>query len=157
MKNQQILQWKLMEVLLPDLKNSFNKWKEGRKLLREAEETGRQIEHINSILDSKGTCSMAELHSILEKISDLQMKNTVLGERYDKLKSELSEENVFYEKLVHAFDGIEITKKQVTLEEFQAILYFTWVTGIDRKQLFECFDAMYPHITYAWDKEIANN
>ncbi len=157
MEKQQILQWKLMETLLPSLKSSLDKWEKSRKLLRKVEETERQIKHQKNIMDLMGPCPAEELFNMLEEFFDMYKKNEDLIISYNKLKSELSEENMFYEKLAHAFDGMKITKKQLTPKEFKAILYFAMVTGIDRTQLFECFGTMYRHITYAWDKKIENN
>ncbi len=176
MTYQKERQWAILEQLLPMLKNSIRLEAERRKYKEEFKQKyprligepirllkqRKEIKEELSVAKRQGFESIESMLSLMARAEQLERevedvfvaseKLVEVQERIEQLNKELSMDYKYYEDCYMLLKGIRIKKGQVSIDEFESLLYFIHVTGADPTELFENFAGMYPHITESWNR-----
>ena len=159
------MQWNELERLLPMLKESLKKERIAQKLdvaISDLKETIEKLyEAIYKIEDLKEDLGDAlpeipseEEESIQLEIGGIEIELENYCKKYDIIVSELEVEETYYRIVCRFFKGMKIRKRQVSVDEFEALLYFMWITRMNPNDLFDNFCQMYPWIREKWKEEI---
>lgn len=164
-------QWSELERLLPMLRKSLNKDRKARKIDLIVNELEERINRKNIVLNflketyegiKKRNLKLPEIEEkirekeidVLAEIEDLNKRIRKLCEEHNTIVDELEVEETYYRTVSTFLKGIKIRKKQVNPNEFNALLYFMWITRMNSNELFDNFCQMYPWIQLEWKDEI---
>lgn len=165
------MQWNELERLLPMLRKSLNKDIGARKIDSIVTELEDKINKKNIVLNflkelreelKKNNLKLPEIEEqiqkieddVLPEIEDLNKEIQKLYEEHNRIVDELEVEETYYRTVCKFLKGINIRKKQVNPSEFEALLYFTWITRMNPNDLFDNFCQIYPWIREKWKEEI---
>lgn len=157
-------QWKVMKQLLPRLVKTV----ENRRRILKLENT---IEITNEYLDKKKE-KVIKLESIKRRTSSRKLKNRIITaiekisieikgieiyqqrniELEAKMSTEIIEDDESYYNFLEIIKGINIKKEQITIKEFEGLLYLMWIIPeLSKSDLFDKEENIYPELAHRLD------
>ena len=155
------MQWNELERILPMLKESLRKERIAQKLdvsisnLKETiKELYKVIYEIEDLKEDLGEVlteyPLKEEENIQLEIGGIEIEVENYCKRYDTIVKELETEETYYRTVCTFLKGMKIKKGQLSIDEFEALLYFMWITRMNPNELFDNFCQMYPWIRNKW-------
>lgn len=161
------MQWSELERLLPMLKGSLKKERIAQKLdvsisnlkenIEKLYEVLFEIEDLREDLGEAHIETPSEEENLQLNIGWIEIEVENHCKRYDTIVKELEVEETYYRNVCKFLKGMKIKKGQLSVDEFEALLYFMWITRMNPNDLFDNFCQMYPCIREKWKEEIFMN
>ena len=136
------MQWSELERILPMVKESLKKERVAQKLdraisnlketIEKLQQVTYEIEDLKGDLDETlGKYPSEEEETLQLEIGWIEIEAQKYCKEYDRIVKELEIEETYYRTVYKFLKGMRIRKGQVSVDEFEAILYFMWITRME--------------------------